>query len=144
MVVLCWWERWTLAWSDCLENVYPGQHSCTKCFQLSRESKVKKTEEAQIRTNGSQKHRTSVLVRIWKKTKQMQRDHCPLADGTHKICNCPLFKNMSVNDRYAAVRKQRLCCGCLGKGHAIKATIRKSNGRGQSRSQRKCSNNQPK
>ena len=27
---------------------------------------------------------------------------------------------MSVNDRYAAVRKQRLCYGCLGKGHAIK------------------------
>ena len=27
---------------------------------------------------------------------------------------------MSVNDRCAAVRKQRLCYGCLGKGHAIK------------------------
>ena len=26
----------------------------------------------------------------------------------------------SVNDWYAAVRKQRLCYGCLGKGHAIK------------------------
>ena len=50
----------------------------------------------------------------------MQSDHCPLADGTHKIWNCPLFRNMSVNDRYAAVRKQRLCYGCLGKGHAIK------------------------
>ena len=25
-----------------------------------------------------------------------------------------------MNDRYAAVRKQRLCYGCLGKGHAIK------------------------
>ena len=55
-----------------------------------------------------------------KETKQMQSDHCPLADGTHKIWNCPLFRNMSVNDRYAAVRKQRLCYGCLGKGHAIK------------------------
>ena len=52
--------------------------------------------------------------------KQMHNDHCPLADGTHKIWNCPLFRNMSVNDRYAAVRKQRLCYGCLGKGHAIK------------------------
>ena len=55
-----------------------------------------------------------------KETKQMQSDHCPLADGTHKIWNSPLFRNMSVNDRYAAVRKQRLCYGCLGKGHAIK------------------------
>ena len=44
-----------------------------------------------------------------KETKQTQSDHCPLADGTHKIWNCPLFRNMSVNDRYAAVRKQRLC-----------------------------------
>ena len=47
-------------------------------------------------------------------------DHCPLADGTHRFWNCPLFKNMNVNDRYAVVWKQRLCYGCLGKGHAIK------------------------
>ena len=47
-------------------------------------------------------------------------DHCSLPDETHKIWNCLLFKNMNVNDRYAAVRKQRLCYGCLGKGHAIK------------------------
>ena len=33
-------------------------------------------------------------------TKQMQSNHCPLADGTNKIWNCPLFKNMSVNDWY--------------------------------------------
>ena len=55
-----------------------------------------------------------------KETKQTQSDHFLLADDTHKIWNCPLFRNMSVNDRHAAVRKQRLCYGCLGKGHAIK------------------------
>ena len=55
-----------------------------------------------------------------KETKQMQNDHCPLADGTHIIWKFQLFTNMSVNDRYAVVRKQRLCYGCLGKGHAIK------------------------
>ena len=55
-----------------------------------------------------------------KETNQMQSDYCPLADGTHKIWKCPLYRNMSVNDRYAAVRKQRLCYECLGKGHAIK------------------------
>ena len=55
-----------------------------------------------------------------KETKQTQSDHCPVVDGTHKIWNCPLFKNMSVNDRYSTVRKQRLCYGSLGKGHAIK------------------------
>ena len=49
----------------------------------------------------------------------MQSDQCPLADGSHKFWNGPLFRKMSVNDRYVAVRKQRLCYGCLGKGHAI-------------------------
>ena len=53
-------------------------------------------------------------------TKQTQSDHCPLADGTHKIWNCPSLKNMSVNDRYVAMRKERLCYGCLGEVHAIK------------------------
>ena len=53
-------------------------------------------------------------------TKQMQNNNCPLADGTHKIWNCPIFKSMNVTDCYAAVRKERLCYGCLGKGHAIK------------------------
>ena len=98
-----------------------------------------------------------------KDTKKMQNDHSRLAEGTHKIWNCPLFKNMTVIDRYPAVSKQRFCYGCLGKGHAIKdckvnacgmhqwmhqvaqliAKLRKPNGRGQSRSQRKRSNNQP-
>ena len=53
-------------------------------------------------------------------TKQMQNNNCPLADGTHKTWNCSIFKSMNVTDRYAAVRKQRLCYGCLGNGHAIK------------------------
>ena len=55
-----------------------------------------------------------------KETKQTQSDHCPPSDGTHKIWKCPLFKSISVNDRYSAVSKQRLCYGCLGKGHATK------------------------
>ena len=53
-------------------------------------------------------------------TKQMQTNNCPLADGTHKMWNCPIFRNMNVTDRYAAVRKERSCYACLGKGHAIK------------------------
>ena len=53
-------------------------------------------------------------------TKQTQNNNCPLADGAHKIWNSPIFKNMNVTDHYAAVRKERLCYGCLGKGHAIK------------------------
>ena len=50
------------------------------------------------------------------KTKQMQNSNCPLADGTHKIWNCPIFKNMNVTDRYAAVRKKRLYMVVWGKG----------------------------
>ena len=55
-----------------------------------------------------------------KETKKMQSDHCPLVDGTHKIWNCRLFRNMSVNDRYAAVRKHAIkeckvnACGING------------------------------
>ena len=45
-------------WSDLIM-----MHLCTKEFQLSRESEEKKTEEAQIETNGSRKHRTSLQVR---------------------------------------------------------------------------------
>ena len=44
---------------------------------------------------------------------------CPLSDGTHKLWNCPLFKNMSVSDRYAAVKKHKLCFGCFG-NHGVK------------------------
>ena len=53
-------------------------------------------------------------------TKQTQNNNCPLADGTHKIWICLILKNMNVTDRYAAVRKELLWYGCLGKGHAIK------------------------
>ena len=55
-----------------------------------------------------------------KKAQATNSNNCPLAYGTHKNRNCPLFKNLSVNDRYAAMRKQRLCYGCLGNAHAIK------------------------
>ena len=55
-----------------------------------------------------------------KETKQMQIDHCALADGIHGKWNFSLCRNMSVTDRFAAVRKQRLCYGCLGKEHGIK------------------------
>ena len=50
----------------------------------------------------------------------MQNNNSPLADGTHKIWNCPIFKSMNVTNRYAAARKERLCYGCLVKRHAIK------------------------
>ena len=112
-----------------------------------------------------------------KEVKQIKSGQCPLVDGTHNLWNCSLFRNTNANDWYAAVRRQRLCYGCLGKGQALRrqrseeatlmlrmprqrtsnqrtssqwmhqetqpiATLRKPNGRGQSRSQWKHSNNQ--
>ena len=53
------------------------------------------------------------------KTKQTQNNNRPLADGTHKRWNCPVFKSMNVTDHYPTVRNERLCYGYLGKGHAI-------------------------
>ena len=50
-----------------------------------------------------------------KETKQTKKDHRSLADGTQKIWNCPLLGNIIVSNRYAAVSKQRLRYGCLGK-----------------------------
>ena len=88
-------------------------------------SKREQKEEDRRGTNGgkrfSKTSNFSASLNV-KETKQMPSDHCPLVDGTHahKIWNCPLSRNMSVKDRYAAVRKQRLRYGCLGKGHAIK------------------------
>ena len=37
-----------------------------------------------------------------------------------KIWNCPLIRNLRLNDQYAPVGKQGLCQGCLSRGHAIK------------------------
>ena len=36
-----------------------------------------------------------------KETKQKHSDRCPLTDGIHNIWKFRLFKNVSVNDRYA-------------------------------------------
>ena len=37
-----------------------------------------------------------------------------------KTWNYSIFRNMNVTDRYAGIRKQRLCYGCLVKGYAIR------------------------
>ena len=129
--------------------------------------KGKRREEGRRSTNMDKRYsKTANISASWnvKEMKQMQSNHCLLADGTHRKWNCPLFKNMCMKNWYAAVRKQRLCYGCLGKRHAIRdcrihvcgvnecikkynrlpiATLRNPNGQRQSRSQRKHSNNQP-
>ena len=92
-------------------------HEGFSAFQGERREEDRRSTNKDKRLSKTSNFSASSNV---KETKQTQSDHCPLADGTHKIWNCPLFKNMSVNDRYAAARKQCLCYGCLGKGHAIK------------------------
>ena len=47
--------------------------------------------------------------------KKLNVEQCPLADGTYKIWSCSVFRNMSVSDRSAAAKKQRLCFVCLMK-----------------------------
>ena len=89
---------------------------------------TKSERKVDDRPNGNKEKRFSKSSNISassneNETKQKQNNNCPLADGTHKIWNCPIFKSMNVTDRYAAVRRERLCYGCLGKGHAIKDCI---------------------
>ena len=52
-------------------------------------------EEDRRNTKGEKKIEHNV-----KQTKPTQSDQCPLADGTHYIWNCPLFKKMNINDHY--------------------------------------------
>ena len=66
---------------------------------FSRDSDKKKTQKStNIDKRFSKTSNFSASSNV-KDPKQMQRNHCPLADGTHEIWNCPLFKNISVNDR---------------------------------------------
>ena len=88
-------------------------------FSFFKGNHVKKTERA---TNRDERFSKSSIFSAWSKAKEIKLincDHCPLADGTQKIWNCPLYRNMIVND-CTAVRKQRLSYGCLGKTHTIK------------------------
>ena len=75
-------------------------------------SSFKEEQKEEDRRNTNRKKRLSKTLNFsassnLQETKQTQNNHCPLADGTHKIWNCPIFKNMNVTDRYAAVRKER-------------------------------------
>ena len=121
-------EKWFFFVGECQED----EHDLTlleKC--LARMASVhegmpstKSERKEDDRPNANKEKRfskSSNISAIWNanQTMQMQNNNCPLADGTHKIWNCPIFKSMNVTDRYSAVRKERLCYGCLGKGHAI-------------------------
>ena len=88
-------------------SVFKWEHKDEDRRNTNREKRFSKTSNFSASSN-------------LQETKQRQNNNCPLADGNHKIRNCPIFKNMNVTNRYAAVRKERLCYGCLVKGPAIK------------------------
>ncbi|XP_037826209.1 uncharacterized protein LOC119614167, partial [Lucilia sericata] len=46
---------------------------------------------------------------------------CSICSEPHPLRLCPTFLGMSVEDRYAIVRKQKRCTNCLGTSHEIKA-----------------------
>ena len=77
-------------------------------------TKSEQKEDDRPKTNNRQRFsKSSSFNMSWNanETKQMEINNCPLADGTNKLWNCPIFKNMNVNDLYAAVRKERSCSG---------------------------------
>ena len=106
---LIMFEKWLSQMAFVLEgfSAFKGERKEKDRRNTNREKRFSKTSNFSANSN-------------LQENMQTQSDHCPLADGTRKIWNCPSFKNISVNDRYVAVRKERLCYGCLGKRHAIK------------------------
>ena len=84
---------------------------------FKRERKARQAQHKE--KNDYRLHRFSVPVPT-KKGSQRKAIIVLVSDGPHRLWHCPLFMNMNVIDRYVAVRKQRLCNGCLGKGHALK------------------------
>ena len=103
--------------SICMGNTNYNYSKLKQSFKGEQNQKDRRSTNREKRFSKTLNFSASSNV---KETKQTQSDHCPLTDGTHEIWICPLFKKMSANDRYAAVRNQRLCYRCLGKGHAIK------------------------
>ena len=95
---LCLLENWLSR----ISFVYEGMSQPTEKRKEYHRRKANKTKQFSKSSNFSASSNV-------KEAQTTISDHCPLADGMLKIWNCPLCKNMNVNDRYAAVRKQRLC-----------------------------------
>ena len=70
-------------------------------FKSERKEKDRRSTKGERRFLKTSNFNESYKVR---ETKTTQSDLCSLVDGTQRIWNCPLFKNMNINDRYVAVR----------------------------------------
>ena len=120
-------EKWFIFVDECQEDrpdlTLLEKWSARKAFvhEGMPSTKSERKEDERPKANKEKRCLKSSIVSASSKangTKQKQNKNCPLADGTlaDKIWNCPVFRNMNVTDRYAAVRKEHLCYGCLGKG----------------------------
>ena len=120
-----------LSWSDlffgyCLEFcecdliVFFENWLYRTAFVLEGFSGVKEEREEDDRrsTNRVKKFSETSNLRAgsnMEEPKQTHSEPCLLADGTHNIWNCLLFRKVGVNDWHSAVRKQLFYYRCLGK-----------------------------
>ncbi|XP_064637049.1 uncharacterized protein LOC135493569 [Lineus longissimus] len=56
---------------------------------------------------------------------------CYVCESDHRVSECPMFSDSSVADRLKIVKDQRLCFGCLNRGHRF----------GECNSKKKCGKN---
>ena len=98
----------------CFKNGYQGGHSYVICFC------VQSTEKKRYRNSNRDKRFSKIAGSNLKKTKQIQNDHSPLAEGRHNIWTHSLFRDMSVKDWYAAVTKMMASVIRVRVGHTIK------------------------
>lgn len=64
-----------------------------------------------------QRTSTSLVATQSTSTPAARSVKCPNCDGSHQLSNCPSFKGLSVDDRYAVVSKHRLCMSCFSNQH---------------------------
>ena len=76
--------------------------------------------KAKLPTNSSGYWRTQRHATLTSSVSSQSRPllpMCVMSDGRHKLCNCPKFQKLSVEDRLKEVRKNNLCFGCFGGRH---------------------------
>ena len=99
---------------------YHEFHSFIRACHSPQRNVRKIIDKTLKNVNVSLNHLTYCGFKRKKEAQSTENGHCPLTDSRNKILNFPLLKITNVNDRYPAVRKQRLCYGCLRKRHATK------------------------
>lgn len=84
-------------------------------FSAAMKNAYPKTEKGQFQR---QKQKSTSLI-ITKGTEVTSADKrkCASCDGSHLLKNCSVFKELSVNERFDVVRKNRLCMACFSNKH---------------------------